>query len=1004
MANYEILSERSRIAREVAEEGIVLIKNEDNMLPLGTETVAVFGRTQVDTIKCGTGSAYCESEYMVDILTGLENAGIRVDAPLAARYRTWCRENSILSFGVWGSGSHVNPEMPISDEEIAEVSKRAEKAIVVIGRTAGENDDVMPIDGDYRLSLEEKALVENVCRHFEKVAVVANVGNLIDYSFTVREEIKALILLHLPGMEGGNALGDVLAGKVSPSGKLTDTIATAYEDYPSSAYFGKKAGIEQNYYEDIFVGYRYFETFENEKEKVLYPFGHGLSYTVFDLKCTRFEAENTPEGRIFAEITVKNTGKTAGKEVVMLYSTAPESTLGTPKYELRAFAKTGLLAPCEEQTLTLSVKIADLASFDDTGVLGTPDAWVLMQGAYTISLGNNVRELIPIGTFENPETTVLKTRVHMPTQLEKRLLANGSYELLSNLPRDPAFGVFVNPLKPTTLAPDAPFAKDETGYVYRAEISAAGIYTIRFTGETREVTLNGKPFFDIDSYFTEKGCDTVLPLGVQEFRASSPIGITLAKNDAPARIAAEGESFVEGGKYAECGLWVTNHPFGDENGQVKHGRALTRMHSEGRYALYKLDVEKAGVYDVKLRYSTTKADRLLDETFSFLVSNVTQDIEPVTLHHTTDTAGNFVFETSAPIRLALPKGEAFLKVVSKTSESPITAYMIFSPSDRGMFTLDEQRAQDGAPSETENGTVAERRPLAENFHAYDFRHVLDGTLSMDAFIDSLSDEELSLLTCGNGNGHIGYLPERGIPEAYWSDGPVGLRQPFKVSVYPSSTMVAASWNTELAREYARSVATEANLYNVDVWLAPAMNIHRDPCCGRNFEYYSEDPYLSGMVSAAMTEGAKEFDVATTIKHFAANSTEYLRMKSNSRLSARAFREIYARGFEISIRECEPYAIMTSYNHINGIKVCEDPVICETVIREELGFTGMLITDYGNDSVHVKELAAGHDLKMSFGDPKSVENAIADGTLSREKVKHSVKKILELVARTAGKRI
>ncbi len=1006
MANYNESAERARIAREVAAEGIVLLKNEGDMLPLGNEPVAVFGRTQVDTIKCGTGSAFCESEYMIDILTGLENAGVQVDRELAEKYRTWSKENAIESFGVWGSGAHVNPEMPITKEEVKEVSFRAERALIVIGRTAGENDDVMVTEGDYLLSSEEKVLVEYVCRYFKKVALIINSGNLIDYGFTEREEIKAILLLNLPGMEGGNALGDVISGKVSPSGKLTDTIAITYRDYPSSSYFGKKAGIEQNYYEDIYVGYRYFETFEKAKSRVLYPFGYGLSYTYFDVKCAHFESGKHVNDKLRVVISVKNAGKRAGKEVVMLYTTSPESKLGAPKYELRAFAKTKLLAPGEEQLIPMTLKIADLASFDDTGVLGTENAWVLAKGTYTVSLGNHVRALTAIGTFENPETAVMKTCVGMSTQIDKRLKADGSYEVLKTIPRDPETGVFIDPLKKNVIEADAFYAKNENALTYRFEISAAGVYTIRFEGEPCEVTLNGKPIVALDNYFTEDGYDTVMVLGVQEYAFANDKGarITIVKNDAPTVISAEGESYVEGGKYTECGLWVANHPFSDEKGAVKNGRALTRMHSEGRYALYKLDVKKAGVYDVALRYSHAKDERLLNDTFSFLISNVTQDIEPVTLKHTTDTPGQFAFETSAPIRLALPKGEAYLKIVSKTSESPTTAYLIFSPSDRGMYTVTEKQTEAVKTEETADGTVTERRPLPKKLANIDFRRVMNGKMTMDDFVDALTDEELSLLTCGNPNIHIGYLPKRGIPEAYWSDGPVGLRQPFRVSVYPSSTMVAATWNTELAREYARAIATEANLYHVDVWLAPAMNIHRDPCCGRNFEYYSEDPYLSGMISAAITAGAKEFDVATTIKHFAANSTEYLRLKSNSRLSARAFREIYAKGFEVSIRECEPYALMTSYNFINGVKVCEDPVICEAILRDEFGFTGTLITDYANDSVHVKELAAGHDLKMHFGDPKSVEAALADGSLSREKVKTSVKRILELIARTAGKRM
>ncbi len=1009
MANYKDSAERARLIREVAEEGIVLLKNEDGFFPLGEEKVAVFGRTQIDTIKCGTGSAYCESEYMIDILTGMEHAGIHVDEELAETYRTWSKENSIESFGVWGSGAHVNPEMPIAKETVKEASHRAEKAIVVIGRTAGENDDVMVQEGDYLLSPDEKVLIETVCRYFSKVAIIANVGNLIDYYFTTRSEIKGLVLLHLPGMEGGHALGDILSGKISPSGKLTDTIAASYRDFPTSAYFGKKAGIEQNYYEDIYVGYRYFETFEKAKSRVLYPFGHGLSYTEFAVTCSHFESDKTIEGKLRAVVSVKNIGRMAGKEVVMLYTTSPESELGAPKYELRAFAKTKLLAPGEEQLIPMTVKIKDMASFDDTGVLGTPDSWVLAKGTYTLSLGNNVRKLTAVGTYENPETVVLKTCVHMQSQLDCRMKANGEMEVLETIPRDPANGVFIDPLKKTVIKATDAYAKNDDSVSYRMEISAAGIYTIRFAADAVcDVMMNGKPLVCAEEYFGKNGYDTVMNLGVFEFAFANKNGaeITVEKNDSPAVIKAEGESYVEGGKYAECGLWVANYPFTDAEGAVKNGRALTRMHSEGRYALYKLDVKKAGVYDVKLRYSTTKADRELGDTFSFLVSNVTQEIEPVMLTHTTDEG--LVFNTTAPIRLALPKGEAFLKIVSKTSESPTTAYLIFSPSDRGMYTVTEQQAEQGQAGNTvadsANGTVMPRRPLPKKLAKIDFRRVLNGKMTMDDFVDALTDEELAVLTCGNGNGHIGYMPEKGIPEAYWSDGPVGIRQPFKVSVYPSSTMLAATWNLELAKEYARAMAVEANLYNVDIWLAPAMNIHRDPCCGRNFEYYSEDPYLSGKIAAAMTAGAQEFDVATTIKHFAANNTEYLRMKSNSRLSARAFREIYAKGFENSIAECQPYALMTSYNHINGIKVCEDPMICETILRDEFGFEGMLITDYGNDSVHVKELRAGHDLKMSFGDPKSVEAAMADGTLPREKVKRSVKYILEMIAKTAGTRL
>ena len=184
MANYNLLEERALLARTVAEEGIVLLKNENNVLPLSSEKVAVFGRSQIDTIKCGTGSAYCESEYMVDILTGLEEAGVNVDGELASQYRAFCAENPLPALGVWGTGAHINPEMPMTKDTVKMAAQRTDAAIVVFGRTAGENDDSIVTEGDYMLSFGEKKLLERVCRYFKKIIVVVNSGNLIDFDFS----------------------------------------------------------------------------------------------------------------------------------------------------------------------------------------------------------------------------------------------------------------------------------------------------------------------------------------------------------------------------------------------------------------------------------------------------------------------------------------------------------------------------------------------------------------------------------------------------------------------------------------------------------------------------------------------------------------------------------------------------------------------------------------------------------------------------------------------------
>lgn len=1014
MADYNNSAERANVSRMIAREGIILLENKDHTLPLGSEPVAVFGRTQIDMIQGGTGSALCTSEYCVDILTGLENAGVQVDQTLAAIYRNWCASHALSSFGVWGSGAHVNPEMHLSDEIVSNAADRTQKAIFVIGRTAGENDDVNVMDGDFKLSSEEKEAFELVCHYFSNVIVVINSGNLMDLRFLQRPTVKAVVLLNLPGMEGGNALGDVLSGHTTPSGKLTDTIAYDYMDYPSSKYFGKKGGIIQTYEEDIFVGYRYFETFA--KDKVMYPFGYGLSYTEFEAHPVDFSCDDTLEGNITAKICVKNIGNTySGKEVIMLYSSAPDSKLGTPAYELRAFQKTKLLAPQEEEILTLSFPIKDLASFDDTGVLGTKNAWVLLQGDYTISFGNNIRTVKPIGTYKNESDHVLKICTALPTELSRRLTASGEMETLDALPQDPQKGLFLDTLETNMISKNAYIAKDAACVTYRFNIAAPGVYRAVFSDvDTTNLTctLNNRPLDNLEACTAPSGDDIIFITGTNELtfsytdgKEATPVAMTLTKNNDPILIKAEGTSYIQGGKYSECSLWVYNSPFTDPSGVIKRGRALTRMHEPGRNAMYKLEVEKAGVYDVRLRYCNVHPECKLPDVFTFLISNVGQEVEPITLKQTcTDSAqvlqdGSFC--TSEPFSLSLPKGEAYLKIVSGTYKPSMIAYFELTPTDRTVTVKDKQEKAHSEASCVE--AKIERYALDEISSVYDFRNVLNGSISLDAFVDDLTDAELAQITCGNKEfrEQIGYLPKRGIPNASWSDGPVGIRQDAKVTVYPSGTMLSSSWNPELATEFGRALGCEALKMNVDVWLAPAVNIHRNPCCGRNFEYHSEDPFVSGVMASAIVNGVQEMHVAATVKHFAANNTEYLRLRSNSRVSARAMFEIYMKAFEIVIKRSNPWSIMTSYNSINGVKVCEDPHYCQGIIRNDFAYEGVLMSDFGNDSVHLKELSAGHDLKMPYGEPLVIADALTNGTLDRDAVKVCVKRILKLIMHTAA---
>ena len=964
MVNYNDKNERYALVRKIAEEGIVLLKNE-GVLPLGGEKVAVFGRTQLDLIKCGTGSAFCTCEHCAEILDGMEAEGISCDEILAEKYRRWTAENPIRTFDVWGSGSHINEEMPLSEEDIAACAARgAEKAVFIIGRTAGENDDAMNATGDYLLSDGEEEMLSALGRHFRDVIVVINSGNLMDMSFSLRPYVKALVLLSMPGMEGGHALARVLSGAVSPSGKLTDTAITSYEKCPSAQDFGSRGGIIQKYKEDIFVGYRYYESFASAGQSVLYPFGFGLSYTEFAAEPVSFSADDT---EICAEINVRNIGKRAGKETVMLYSSSPVGAVDKPKYELRAFAKTRLLEVGESETLRLRFATADMACFDDSGKTGERDAWVMEAGRYGIFCGNNVEKLQPCGAYDLKEMRVIKRCVHLDTRLDERLLLDGSYESLEHIAPDPADGITVLPAGKTRVKLD--FAGGASEMLFN--ISVHGTYHLLLEG------ADGLPLpyddFEIKAGRAEIfGGNAVFPAGK----------ITLSVK--PKRA-----------------LYVVPRAFSDD-ADMAHGFSLARMHTPGRYATYRLEVEKAGIYDFSLRYYNPYDDMPLSDCFSVLVSNVRREVGSVVLKKTAEMDGAVVYKTSEPFRLALPRGECYLKIVSATRTSPEIAYIEVKPS--ASDAAEATRHADGGVGEAKTEEKEYIRRIPEGYADGMFARFVRGEIAAADIVREMSDDELAALTCGNEKGQIGYSEKFGIPETYWSDGPVGLRLERNMTVYPSGTMLACTWNTALAEEFGRAIGAECLLYNIDMWLAPGMNIHRNPLCGRSFEYYSEDPLVTGKIAAAAVRGVQECGVGATIKHFAANSTEYRRLQSDSVISARALREIYMRGFEIAIKEASPYAIMTSYNFINGIKVPEYGTICREIMRDEFGYCGMLVTDWENNSVHVRELAAGHDLKMASGNAPAVADAIRSGELSRGRVEESACRILEFIAKTAGKNI
>ena len=283
--------------------------------------------------------------------------------------------------------------------------------------------------------------------------------------------------------------------------------------------------------------------------------------------------------------------------------------------------------------------------------------------------------------------------------------------------------------------------------------------------------------------------------------------------------------------------------------------------------------------------------------------------------------------------------------------------------------------------------------------------VKNGTANMSDFLAQLTDEDLVSLSGGQpctgvaDTGGIGNLPEYGIPNAMTADGPAGIRLNMLCTAFPCGTMQACTWNTELVEEIGVACAKEAIEAGIDIWLAPGMNIHRDPLCGRNFEYYSEDPVVAGKMAAALTTGVQSQGVSITIKHFAANNREYNRRGTDSRMSERALREIYLKGFEICVKEADPWCIMSSYNWINGTQTAENYELLTNILRGEWGWDGVVMTDWGNDSLHVKEAIAGNDVKMRAGDPDALKAALEDGTLTRYELVRNVRHILEMIMKT-----
>ena len=750
-------AEHIALSRRAATEGMVLLENNGTLPLKDGMTISLFGIGSLDYVKGGGGSGRVYSAYFRNIYEGFQTKAPRIGIyePITKFYYDYAAP-MLPNFEdpqnhPWFDSKKEDAlydEIDVPADLIVEAAKNSDVAVITIHRYSGEGWDRSSEKGDFYLTDTELKMVGEVTAAFDHSVVVLNIGGMIDVSWIMNNpKIDAVLLAWQAGMEGGLAIADILCGDVNPSGKLTDTFAKTFADYPSADTFNESDDYVC-YYEDIYVGYRYFETIPGAKDKVNYPFGYGLSYTTFDIStpiaCQKGE-------NIEISVSVKNTGDLPGKEVVQIYYSAPQGVLGKSSICLAAFQKSKLLAPGKTEEMTLSFPVSDMASYDDLGKLQM-SAYVLEQGDYRFFAGSNCRDLHEADwhytVTDKFVVTKQLTQKCAPNQLKKRMLSDGSFEPLPNFP--------------------------------------------------------------------------------------------IAEYDVP-----------------------------------------------------------------------------------------------------------------APVNPA------------KAPDTP--------------------------------------RP-------YKFMAVADGSITMDEFIAQMTDEELIRLMSGisargtSNTGGFGYIFRLGIPAFMTADGPAGLRLSPYVGIpttsWPCATLISCTWDPQLAYEIGKAGAIECKENGIAVWLTPAMNIHRNPLCGRNFEYFSEDPLITGKFAAAKVNGIQSQHIAASAKHFACNNKESNRRYSDSRVSERALREIYFRGFEICVKEAQPWTIMSSYNLINNRRCCTSYEQLQGILRDEWGFEGIEITDWSTPCDQAWCVTAGNDIRMPKGEPEVLREALATGRMQRGHLEVCARRILELFLKFA----
>lgn len=574
--NQRLTGSQAHIALslEAAGEGMVLLKNEQQTLPLAKGSrIALFGKGSVDYVKGGGGSGDVTTAYTRSLSDGLKTKEVEGKVSLFPGLSDFYKKEMDVQYKD-GAVPGMTTEPDIPDELFTASRAYTDTAVIAICRFSGEgwdrktviekegytlfeNEEAMAAlsakifeNGDFCLTGKEAKLVERVTKTFSKVIVVLNTGGIIDTSwFKNSKQISSVLLAWQGGMEGGLAAANILCGDTNPSGKLTDTLAASLEDYPSTGSFHESADYV-DYTEDIYVGYRYFETIPGAASKVNYPFGFGLSYTDFLIEPISVkETEHTVE--IMAQVT--NTGLCAGKEVVQAYYSAPQRLLKKPAKALGAFMKTRCLDTGECQTVTLSILKADMASYDDLGKI-TPSAWVLEKGPYSFFVGNSIRSTTELSyTFYLKEDKIIRqlSPKLVPHKLSRRMVSDGSYEELPLTNPTPAEDDVLSPLDPNSLEGIFPATRARNRHSFE-EIIKKGAFTL-------EDVSNGKT--DLDTFLNQLDDRMLIELlgGQPNTGAANTFGMgNLSEYGIPNVMTADGPAGLR--IAPKCGIHTTAWP------------------------------------------------------------------------------------------------------------------------------------------------------------------------------------------------------------------------------------------------------------------------------------------------------------------------------------------------------------------------------------------------------------------------------------------------------------